>query len=645
MPRGYSRRAHGRAAVAGRINSEDIETLRERADALAVIGDHTELKRAGRNFKGLCPFHTEKTPSFNVMPGEGRWYCFGCSEGGDLYDFVMRVEGLSFVEAVESLARRTGMELRYEELSSRQRRAIGRKTRMLEVTRAASAWFQHQLLSEGGAVAREYLKQRGFGREDAERFGVGFAPNSWDALTRHLTEEQGFDRQDVLAVRLAKPNNRGGLRDAFKGRLVFPIRDVRGDPIAFGGRVLPGVEYGDFTPPKYLNSEEYELYAKTTVLYGLHEARAAIVSAGEVLVCEGYTDVMAMHQAGFANVVATCGTAVGPEHFRRLSKYANRIVLAFDGDDAGRAAARKAFEAAREVDVEAGAGTAFGIRVLALPDGSDPADLVADVGLDGVRTAVADAPDVVRFLVRGEVARAADGDEEARIEALRRCIELLALEDDPERRRMWARTEVAAGLGYSLEHVAATAARSGVTFDTHLGVSRRAVDTTQRARIAPANVTRARAARERAVLRFALQQPEHLPDEWFELVVDDFTHERAQAVMTALLDAGGVGVPLGEVLAVTSDEPTRQLLQELAVEQPAVEDTPAAVAEQIRGVLAARLDERHRMLSADLRRRNADTDPDEVATLLRELQVVESRRRRLRQGDEPGPPGEVGEVG
>lgn len=619
--------------MAGRINAEDIETLRERADALAIIGDHTELKRAGRAFKGLCPFHTEKTPSFNVMPGEGRFYCFGCGAGGDLFDFVQRVEGIGFVEAVESLARRTGMELRYEQLSARQRRAIGRKAQMLEVTGAATTWFQRQLMTDEGAIAREYLKSRGFGREDAERFGVGYAPNSWDALTRHLTEQEGFDRQDVLAVRLAKPNNRGGLRDAFKGRLVFPILDKRGDPIGFGGRVLPGLDYGDFTPPKYLNSEEYELYQKTKVLYGLHEARSAINAAAEVLVCEGYTDVMALHQAGISNAVATCGTAVGPDHFRTLARFANRIVLAFDGDEAGRKAARKAFEAAREVDAEAGGANPFTVRVLVLPDGADPADLVRTEGVDTVRSAVADAPDVVRFLLRGEIARVDRADEEERIAALRACVELLELEGDPERRRMWARTEVAAGLGYSLEHVAATAERMGVRFDTHLGIARTAT-TTQRARVAPASISRARAARERAVLRVALQQPELLPEEWYDLVSDDFSHERARAVMDALAAAGGVGVPLGEVLAVTSDDATRTVLQELAVEDPPVADTAEATLERVRIVLAERLDERHRAVTAELRRSNADADPDAVDALVRELQEIEGGRRLLRAADD-----------
>jgi DNA primase len=619
--------------LAGRINDEDIETLRQRADALVVIGDFTELKRAGRNWKGLCPFHTEKTPSFNVMASENRWYCFGCSEGGDLFDFLRKIEGLTFVEAVESLARRSGITLRYEELSSRQRQALGDKAKMLDVTRAGMAWFQAQLLAPGGAVAREYLKSRGFGREDAERFHVGFAPDSWDALTRHLTEEAGFTKADVQGVRLAKPNNRGGLRDAFKARLIFPILDVRGDPIGFGGRVLPGIEYGaDFTPPKYLNSEEYRLYQKTRVLYGVHEARQAIVSAGEVLVCEGYTDVMALHQAGFSNAVATCGTAVGPDHFRTLSKYANRIVLAFDGDNAGKKAARKAYDAAREVDAEAGPGRGFQVRVLVLPDGSDPAELVRQHGVEEMQQRVTDAPDVIQFLIRGAVSGVDVSDEDARIAALREAVELLGLEADPDRRRVWARTEVATLLGVSIEFVAATARRAGVRLDTHTGVAR-GVSTTQQGKAVRTDVNRARAARERAVLRFAMQQPAKLPDDWYELSADDFSHPRARAVFEALAAAGGAGVGLGEVVAVVAgNDAIQQLVQELAAEQPDVADSVDAASEQLRMMRAERLDEQHRQVTAELGTVNAQVEGDRVVTLLRELQTLEERRRRLRAG-------------
>lgn len=615
--------------MAGRINREDIDRLREQADALAVIGDHTTLRRAGKSWKGLCPFHSEKTPSFHVMPGENRWYCYGCSEGGDLIDFLRRVDGLDFVEAVEALARRTGVTLRYEELTARQRQALGEQARMLEVTRAAVAWFRAQLLSERGTVARQYLKDRGFGKEDADRFDLGFAPDDWDALARHLTEEEGFDRQDVLAVRLAKPNSRGGLLDTFRGRLVFPVKDVRGDPIGFGGRVLPGLDYGDFTPPKYLNSPEYRLYQKTRVLYGLYEARTAIAAAQEVVICEGYTDVMALHQAGFGNAVATCGTAVGPEHFRLLAPRVDRVVLAFDGDAAGQKAARRAFESAREVQAEG--APAFQLRVLVLPEDADPADLVRDAGVDAVREAVASAPDVVPFLVRGVVGRADHDDEEAKVEALHEAVELLGLEPDPDRRRVWARTEVAEGLGLSLEFVARSAQRQGVQLDHHAGVARQ-VATQQRGRVVPADASRARAVRERTVLRFALQSPELLPEEWYELTPDSFSHHLARSIFETVQAAGGAGTTLTAMLDATDDMEVRRLLQELAVEEAAMPDSREAIAEEVRHVLAQRLDEHHRALSQELSAINEATDGDRVVELLRALQQLEADRRRLRQG-------------
>lgn len=619
--------------MAGRINREDIDRLREQADALAVVGDHVTLKRAGKNWKGLCPFHTEKTPSFNVMPDEARWYCYGCSEGGDLIDFIRRIDGLDFVEAVEALARRTGITLRYEELSARQRKALGEQAKMLEVNRAAMAWFQRQLLSETGTVARQYLKERGFGKQDAERFHLGFAPDDWDALSRHLTETEGFDRQDVLGVRLAKPNSRGGLLDTFRGRLVFPVLDVRGEPIGFGGRVLPALDYGDFTPPKYLNSPEYRLYQKTRVLYGMYEARSAIASQQEVVICEGYTDVMALHQAGFGNAVATCGTAVGTEHFKLLARRVDRIVLAFDADAAGQKAARRAFEAAREVH-EDGAPR-FQLRVLVLPEGSDPADMVREQGVEAVRTAVAEAPDVVPFLVRGVVGSIDASDEEARVAALREAIELLGLEPDLDRRRVWARTEVAPGLGLSLEFVARSAQRQGVELDQHTGVARE-VATTQRGRIAPADVNRARASRERTVLRFAMQTPEDLPEEWYDLTADDFTHPSARAVFEAMQVAGGAGMTLTAMLDVTDDGDVQRLLQELAVEEAAVPDSRESIAEQVRHVLAERIDEHVRALTHELARLNDDTDGDRTVEIMREMQQLEERRRRLRQGGDMG---------
>jgi DNA primase len=233
--------------------------------------------------------------------------------------------------------------LRYEELSARERRAIGERSRFVDATQAAQDFFAKTLYTDAGKVARDYLKARGFGVEDAKRFELGFAPNEWESMSRALTAD-GVKAEDLIAVGVTVRNDRGGLRDRFRGRLMFPVHDPGGDVIGFGGRILDALDYGDFDPPKYLNSPETPLYKKTRVLYGVPQARADIVRAEQVLVCEGYTDVMALHQAGFANAVATCGTAVGVEHLRMVSRYASRVVLAFDGDEAGVKAAERAWE-------------------------------------------------------------------------------------------------------------------------------------------------------------------------------------------------------------------------------------------------------------------------------------------------------------
>ncbi|MFP4149217.1 MAG: DNA primase, partial [Nitriliruptoraceae bacterium] len=403
--------------MAGRIVKDDIDALRAQADIVAVVGEYTTLKRAGRSFKGLCPFHTERTPSFTVTP-EGNFYnCFGCGASGDIYDFLMRIEGLQFPEAVEALARRSGFPLRYEQMSARERRAVGERTRLVAATAAARDFLVERLYAEEGRVAREYLRSRGFTRADAQAFEVGYAPNRFDAMTRTLVDA-GIPEEDLITAGLSARTERGGLRDRFRGRLMFPIHDPSGDVIGFGGRVLPALDYGGFDPPKYLNSTETPLYRKTRVLYGIRQARSDIVRAEQVLVCEGYTDVMALHQAGVANAVATCGTAVGVEHLRTLARYAQRVVLAFDADAAGVKAAERAWEAARELESD-GDGARLDLRVLVLPEGRDPADLVADVGAEGVASALAAATPVVPFVLRHHLAGADLSSEGGRTAALR----------------------------------------------------------------------------------------------------------------------------------------------------------------------------------------------------------------------------------
>jgi DNA primase len=617
--------------VAGKILKEDVDALRQQADILAVVGDYTTLKRAGRSYKGLCPFHTERTPSFNVTPDGNFYTCFGCGVSGDIYDFLMRIEGLSFPEAVENLARRTGFTLRYEQMSARERRAVGERSRLVEVTAAARDAFRERLHAPEGEVAREYLKSRGFGREEADAFELGFAPNRWDDISRQLTA-QGLPAADLVTTGIAARNDRGGLRDRFRGRLIFPIHDPGGDVIGFGGRVLPTIDYGGFDPPKYLNSAETPLYKKTQVLYGIRQARPEIVRAESVLVCEGYTDVMALHQAGFGNAVATCGTAVGVEHLRIVARYVRRVVLAFDGDEAGLRAAERAWDALRTLQQE-GSGVDVELRVLALDGGSDPADLVAALGADGLREAVDAAVPIVPFVIRHHLARADLATEQGRATALRDAVEVLGREPDPDLRRAWAKREVADGIGVAYDFVVRTAGRSGVDLDAHEGIAATSGAGGGRRGGERTPVTAQHARRERAVLRAAVQTPEYLPEEWFELAEEDFSHPRARAVLRALHAAGGAGVPLEVMLEHAEDDQVRTTLRELALEDdPEVADPAVAaevVGDRVRHLVAERVRGRARDLVERLSRLNHSTDRDEILELQRRLGELERRRREL----------------
>jgi len=631
--------------VAGRILKDDVETLRRQADIVVVVGDYTTLKRAGDRFKGLCPFHTEKTPSFGVKPGENFFHCFGCGASGDIYDFLMRIEGLEFPEAVEALARRSGFTLRYEELSARDRQAIGQRSRLVDVTAAALEFFRSTLFSPDGEVARDYLKERGFGKADADRFDLGYAPNDWEVLARALTRA-GLRDEDLIATGLVVRNDRGGLRDRFRGRLIFPVHDPGGDVIGFGGRILPGLDYGDFDPPKYLNSPETALYKKTRVLYGVPQARPDIVRAEQVLVCEGYTDVMALHQAGFGNAVATCGTAVGVEHLRMIARYAQRVVLAFDGDAAGVKAAERAWEAARELAAgggsggggSGGGGADLDLRVLVLPDGRDPADLVREVGADGMRDAVAAATPVVPFVLRHHLADADLTTESGRTAALRAAIEVVGREPDLDLRREWARTEVAARVGVAYEFVVRSAARLGVELDGHEGVARAGGRSDggrggggrgAGAVGGVAALSSGRVRRERDALRTALQAPQWLPDEWFELVEDDFTHPVARQIFVTLQEGGGAGVELSAVLEVAPDDEVRGRIRGLALEEEQAPLDAEAAAWRIRSLLAERLEAEERALTQRLQTLHHDRDRDELRAVLAELRELGQRRRDL----------------
>lgn len=606
--------------MAGRIVEEDIEALKRRADIVDIVSDHTQLKRSGSRWKGLCPFHEERTPSFHVDPANGYFHCFGCNAGGDVYTFLEDIEGLTFVEAVEHLARRTGYQLRYEELTPGQKRALGERSRLVAANQESAEYFHRQLMGPDGEPARTYLKERGFGKEEAERFQLGFAPNDWDPLSRHLAQQR-FTEDEIIKAGLAKRGRRGGLLDTFRGRLVFPILDLSGDPIGFGGRVLPGMDYGDHEPPKYLNSPETPIFKKSRVLYGMSWARPQIVRDGQALVCEGYTDVMALHQAGLENAVATCGTAMGEEHIGLLQRYAERIVLAFDSDEAGAKAAERAWELSRDRDLE--------VRVLVMPPGQDPADAVAEGGAEAMRALLDGAEPVIRFMLR-RAAAGYDDSPEGRSDAVEAVAPLLAGIPQPVLRDQYTRWAADELVGIGLPVVAQAVERAGGDVQTvESRPSRPPSGPVDRSELS------FRAKLERETLGTVLQHPHLLPERWAEVTDEDLVHPRAAGVFRAIEAAGGPGAELADILDQAADDDERSLIRAMALEELTVEPDVPHVTMLVNRLLLRRVQKDIAERKAALERMNPTTDPDAYRQRFEELIALEARRRDLNEDVEP----------
>lgn len=343
------------------IADEDVAAVRAATDIVGVISQYCQLRRVGRRWVGLCPFHQERTGSFSVNAEEGLWYCFGCHARGDVISFVREVEHLDFVGAMEWLASKAGITLRYTNRSEAEGRK--RRARLVEVMAGAVAWYHERLLTAGDAgPARRYLRGRGLDGDVVREYRIGWAPDGWDDLCRALELSEAVARDTGLGFR----NNRNRLQDTFRARILFPIFDAQGDPVSFGGRVLPGAN-GSQNQPKYKNTAETPIYHKSKVLYGLHRAKAAMVSSDTAVICEGYTDVIGLHRSGVPTAVATCGTSLTDDHVALLRRYAKRLVLAFDADRAGQAAAERFYQWERDHDLE--------VAVADLPTGMDPADL------------------------------------------------------------------------------------------------------------------------------------------------------------------------------------------------------------------------------------------------------------------------------
>ncbi len=449
--------------MAGRIRDEDIALVREKSAIDEVVGEYLQLRNAGGgSLKGLCPFHDEKTPSFNVTPARGLWYCFSCAEGGDVIKFVEKIDNLSFVEGVERLAARAGIDLRYEQGGQVPGREHSQRRRLLEAHKAAAEFYAERLHSPAAAPGRAFLAERGFTLADAERFGVGYAPAEWEALTRHL-RGRGFTEQELLTGGLASQGRRGAM-DRFRGRLMWPIRDLTGDVIAFGARKLNPDEDG----PKYLNTPESPLFRKSTVLYGADLAKREIAQRRQAVIVEGYTDVMACHLAGVPTAVATSGTSFGDGHIKILRRllmdadqFRGEVIFTFDGDAAGQRAVLRAF------DLEEHFVTQTFVAVQR--DGLDPCDLRLKQGEGAVRDLIAQRLPVFEFAIRSELAKHNLDTNEGRLAALDAAARIVARIKDRGLRDRYA-VSLDRWLGMlNEEFVLARVREHGASLDTRRG--------------------------------------------------------------------------------------------------------------------------------------------------------------------------------
>lgn len=394
------------------IEDEDIGRVRNDSDIVAIVGQYTQLRRVGRRFSGLCPFHTEKTPSFSVNAEEGLYYCFGCGEKGDVITFVREKEQLDFVGAVEWLANRANITLRYTDADQGASRR--RKNRLQEAVGEAVEWYHQRLLSSSDAApARAYLRQRGLDGDLVRSFQIGWAPDGWDELARSLRRSDS----ELTDSGLGFINRRGRQQDAFRRRIMFPVFDAQGQAVGFGGRKMP-----DDDGPKYKNSSESSVYAKSRLLYGLNWAKAAVVEHDQVIVCEGYTDVIAFFKVGMGRAVATCGTALTEDHVKLLARFAHKVVLAFDADTAGQDAAARFYEWERVHGLD--------VAVADLAPGVDPGDL-GRTNPDELRRAVEQARPFLQFRV-DRVLNAADlASAEGRARAAEQALAMIAEHPDP----------------------------------------------------------------------------------------------------------------------------------------------------------------------------------------------------------------------
>ena len=565
--------------MAGRIRAEDLAAVKERSSLEDIVREHVTLRRSGTSLVGLCPFHDEKSPSFNINPHNGYYHCYGCGEGGDVISFVQKVEHLTFTEAVERLAQKLGMELRFEDGGSRTRDdvGIGRRARLVEAHRVAQEFYAEQLLDTGNAAARagrDFMRARGFDSAAATLFGVGYAPRGGEDLARQL-RSKGFSDDEIVAAGLVGRGSRG-LYDRFRGRLVWPIRDITGDCVGFGARRLYD---DDRIEAKYLNTSETPIYKKSTVLYGLDAAKKAIARDRSAVVVEGYTDVMACHLSGVETAIATCGTAFGLDHIKTLRRIMRdeadlapaRVIFTFDGDAAGQKAAMRAFG-----EDQRWASQSF---VAVEVSGKDPCELRQAEGPDAVRALVEDAVPMFEFAVRTTIGRFDLDRAEGRIQALRAAAPIVAGIRDQALRPEYARV-LAGQLGVEVEQVTAEVARAGKAATQPPTDSRRHHEPSEasleptaaelRDAIPQPDLRDPVVGMERQLLQVVLQLPSLLEPAAVEGIGPEaFSAPAHRAVWDGVVGAGGIprgsAVAWADAVVQAAPAAVHPLLAELAV--------------------------------------------------------------------------------
>ena len=625
--------------MAGRIRDADIAQVRERARIDEVIGEYVALRRAGAgSLKGLCPFHDEKTPSLSVRATHGTFHCFGCAAGGSVIDFVMMIEHLGFVEAVERLADKVGVRLTYTGAGPSVQREKGSRTRMLEANRKAAEFYAQRLRTPEAALAIQFLTSRGFDAQSATHFGCGYAPADWDSLTKHLLGA-GFSLDELMKAGLSKEGRRGPI-DRFRRRLLWPIRDLGGDVVGFGARRLFD---DDPIEAKYLNTSDTPVYRKTHVLFGLDLAKREIARRRQAVVVEGYTDVMAMHLAGVTTAVASCGTAFGAEHIsvlRRLlgddSFDLGEMIYLFDGDAAGQAAALKAFDGEQQF-----VGQTF---VAIAPDGLDPCELRQRSGDAAVRDLVARREPLFEFAIRSMLGDYDLDTTEGQVAALRRTVPLVARIKDRSLRDGYAR-RLAGWVGWRDEATVVQRVRQTAGGDTERRRSTAPRDSaaeqdSAHPKAAHPNSTDPRLRGQREIVKAALQVPAIAGPAYDELPDEAFTHDAYVGLHRAIREAGGAAsgqesTQWLEAVAGQCQTTIRSMVTELAVEpmhMPTKQNSVARyVSSELAGVQSAMVERQVAELKSRLHRTNPVTDGEEYQTLFGDLVALEKYRQALRE--------------